>query len=124
MRHMIIAMTTLGLTGCLSERNFDERFARAVCKKAKECDRSAFDKEWECVDQAEAGTALMHGFQGDCDFNRDKAKQCLKDVRSATCSEYESGIMNSACEEVYDNCSGGMLDSGSWFDSGPWDTGL
>ena len=95
---------------------------RTWCKKLKECETSEFeknyDKMWECVDEAEGTWTLQRLFQGDCDFNRDKAKECLKDVRAASCGEFEKGF--SSCDQVYDNCSGGAFDSGNWTDDTGW----
>jgi hypothetical protein len=119
-------LSLLVVSGCLSERNFDERFARAVCKKAKQCDSegySEYDKHWECVDEVDGAYSFMKMMLGDCDFNRDKAKTCLKDIRKSSCDEFEAGKFDNACGEVFSNCSGGAFDSGQWSDTGGWDTG-
>jgi hypothetical protein len=122
----IPVLSLLIVTGCLSKKNFDERFGKVVCKRLKECDPDTyedFDGRWDCVDQVSAGVNLQKAFSGgDCEFDKEKAKACLSEVREASCNEIKNGGgWGDSCDDVWE-CKGGSWDTGGW-DSGSWDSG-
>jgi hypothetical protein len=126
MFRLVSIFSLIVLTGCLSKKNFDERFGKVVCKRLKECDPDTyedFDGRWECVDQVSASVVIGNAFSGgDCEFDKDKAKACLSETREASCDDIKKFNWGDSCGDVWD-CKGGSWDTGGAWDSGGWDTG-
>ena len=102
----------------VDEDNFGEEFAEAICSLQKECLALFFYEEYddleECAD--EYAEDWEDGYE-DCDFDQDKAEDCIKAIREADCTDGYDGLEDAFedCEEVWD-CGGSDLPL-------PYDTG-
>ncbi len=89
-------MIVFVLLGCLTENNFDVRYADAFCQYAQECevlDLEGFSTLQECRNE-------VVFLPDDCsEFARDKAKLCLEDVSTMSCEAAMDGPPR-ACNRV------------------------
>jgi len=111
-RMVLLLSTAIGLTGlvgcigAVNEDNWTKKSAKAYCKFNEECYLSYFQEEWdnvsECVDDFEDDYEdYVEDYLDDCDFESDKAKECLESLREATKScEYDD--IDDDCYEVWD----------------------
>lgn len=99
MRRMIIAAMSLGLTvGCaIAEEDFPDAYGSAVCSQLKSCDRGDYEERWDdkadCVDDwADGADILLDAADlfGQT-YNPDRGRDCVTNVRRATCEEFDDG---------------------------------
>jgi hypothetical protein len=115
------ALVVLAIVACKpTEENWGDKFAHAQCTFAKRCDAANFWYTWDdvaaCEDAAKAAyDASLADLEG-CNFDPDKATQCLVGLHQ-DCKEIgrEFDGLVAPCLEVWD-CAGGTRDS---FDTGP-----
>ena len=89
-------MITVLLFGCLTQNNFDERYAEAFCEYAQQCE--VLDLEgFSTVQECENETVLL---PDTCDtFDRKKAKDCIEQLSTISCKQALSGIPKT-CDKV------------------------
>ena len=98
----------LMLAACLwnnDEDTFPEAFAAVQCRRYNECFRGFYEDEYdgemdECVDEV---TDDLEDLE-DCDFDEDKAADCLEELNSEDCGDWYDGDHDD-CWEIYD-CRG------------------
>ena len=120
-------MFLLSLLACsgVNEDSFPEKYSEAVCNLFAECSRADFLEEWDDVDEcAEDYIDIFEDgdvFDG-CDFDKDKAKDCLDDLKDAAKDcDIDDLYDSDDCDEVYDCDDAGDdddYDSGRWWDTG------
>ncbi|MCB9745765.1 MAG: hypothetical protein H6740_24535 [Alphaproteobacteria bacterium] len=95
---LLLASSLVLLTACaIEEADFPEKFGQASCSRYKECDKgdyeSRFDSKEECVnDYADVADFILDA--GDlfgADYNPEKGRDCITEIRSATCEDVTSG---------------------------------
>ena len=107
-------LTLLACFGTVNEKNFVEKYSEALCTFEDECNRSAFLEEWDDVDECvEDSLDAIDDADLDldsCDFDKDKAKECLSAIKDATedC-EAEDIADADECAEAFDCGDGGGI---------------
>ncbi|MBM4367055.1 MAG: hypothetical protein FJ102_12650 [Deltaproteobacteria bacterium] len=97
---MILALFACFWNG--DDDTYPESFATVYCSRLNECYRGAYEEEYdgemdECIDEV---TDDVEDWD-DCDFDEDKAADCLEDLRSESCGDFYDGDHDD-CWEVYD----------------------
>lgn len=99
MRHVVWIVL---LTGCVTASSFPGVYGSKACKHAKSCDPDGFAAEYDsvgdCVDDVEAILTLAN--LEDCDYQSDKAHDCLGDFGGLSCNE----VVPASCTNVYTDC--------------------
>lgn len=95
--------------GCgMSEDRFITKFANASCEALAECDSEALVDHWG--DQAGCTVAygdFLRTWSVDCDdYDKKKAKACIKALKSMDCGDLEDGVLTEECEDVWSDCEG------------------
>jgi len=99
---------SLALGACgVNEENYGPKLAKAYCKYSYECGRAYHLSEWddvaECTDDyIDDNEDYYEDLIDDCDFDADKANDCLKSLREATGSCDPDDIEFDDCSEVWD----------------------
>jgi hypothetical protein len=100
-------LSLLACFGTVNEKNFIEKYSEALCTFEDECNRSAFLEEWddvdECVEDSLDAIDDADLDLEDCDFDKDKAKDCLDTIKDATedCDAEDLADADE-CGEVFD----------------------
>lgn len=106
----VAAMLASLLTGCsllgggaVTEDNFNEKYATVSCQVNEKCFRGYFESEWDsvddCVDDLVDAAEEYEDYYDDCDFDDDKAQDCLNALKSAECGDLYEGD-----EDLYEDC--------------------
>lgn len=91
----------------VDEDNFAEVYAEETCKQVKRCYRAQYDGEFdgdldECVDNGVEYWEDLEDYLDDCDFDDDKAKDCIRAISGASCEElWDDEDLLDDCWEVY-----------------------
>ena len=101
---MIALISFLGCALFLSEDNFPDQYAAALCSRYQECLKGAFEAEYdddmdECIDD---GADLFDDIDNDCDFDPDEGADCLDSIRSISCGDMVEDGIGDDCDKVYD----------------------
>ena len=110
---MRISLAGFGLlVGCVTQENYWPRYAAAHCDIIKECGQrgihETYDSMAQCRRSYRESYADLTPCYADCDFDADKAAECLESLRSPTCAPEPSGSLatpSPACDQVFD-CEG------------------
>lgn len=107
-RLLLALILTLACRPPLTEANAAEQTAKTICKKSKSCDTNAWHNLYgedmeECVDeQTEVwGTIVSLGGLVGLELDLDELKNCLSDVRKASCEEIERADFGPNCDDVF-----------------------
>ncbi len=118
MSRIPIALSTLLLIGCgVNEDTFAYKFSVVSCKKSYQCDQEdfldVFDDVAECVDETEPFMEEVQDWsEALCDIDYQLASQCYRELKWASCDDWnDSGWYPEVCED-YLICDG--FDSGWW----------
>ena len=126
----VLPSTLLVLAGCVGkvdEDNYAEKVSEAFCKINKECSAGSFYDEWDdtadCVDDLLDQAEDNEDFYDDCDFDDEKAQDCLKALNEVTCQDYSDSFEDALedCAEIWDcdgAVGGGGGGGGYGYDSG------
>lgn len=98
-------MLLVSLLGCLfgyDEDSFIEAYAQVQCARLSECFRGYYEDEYdgemdECIDDGEDAFDAVDN----CDFDEDKAADCLEELRSDSCGDWYADDHDD-CWEVFD----------------------
>lgn len=105
MRTPLLFLVAMSLAGCLTADSFATRSTAATCKRYEECFKAdfdaSFDDQKEC--REEVGSFNSDCFQVHCEFDKENAASCLKDIAKQSCSEL-STTTPAACTAVYRSC--------------------
>jgi len=110
---MRISFAGLGLrVGGVTQENYWPRYGAANCDVLKECAErgihDTYDSMAQCRRRSSDSYADLTPCYADCDFDADKAAECLESIRSPTCAPEPSGSLatpSPACDQVFD-CRG------------------
>lgn len=110
---MRISLAGFGLlVGCVTQENFWPRYGAATCNILEECTERGIDETYDsmaqCRRRSSDSYADLTPCYADCDFDADKAAECLESIRSPTCAPEPSGSLatpSPACDQVFD-CRG------------------
>lgn len=113
---LLVSGLAFGASACFTasvdEDNYFEQQGVATCKHLKRCWTTYFYSEWddleECFDDAEDqrddNEEYYEAIQDNCDFDEDKAQECLS-LYSGSCKvageDYDE-FYDGACSEVWD----------------------
>lgn len=104
----LLSVVTL-LGGCaLEESAYPTERSTAECHTMRRCHRAQFDGEHEglddCVgDLTDALEDSLSTLGAACTYDADKAAECVRDIRTATCAEaWDTSTLYAACQDVYD----------------------
>lgn len=128
---MRIALSSLvlvfgGCVGKVDEDNYAEKLSEAFCKINKECSAGSFYDEWDDTEDC-TGDFLdqledNEDFYDDCDFDDEKAQDCLAALNEVTCQDYSDSFEDALedCAEIWDcgDAGGGGDGYGYGYDSG------
>jgi hypothetical protein len=103
---LVLGSLGLVLVGCgVTEDNFGYKFAVVTCKKARNCEPDDFE-DWyddleDCVDDFEPiFDELQDWTEIICDIDYQLASQCYRQLRFASCDDWEDPDWNpEACED-------------------------
>jgi hypothetical protein len=128
---MRIALSSLVLVfgGCVAkvdEDNYAEKLSEAFCKINKECSAGSFYDEWDdiedCTDDLLDQAEDNEDFYDDCDFDDEKAQDCLAALNEVSCQDYSDSFEDALedCAEIWDcgDAGGGGDGYGYGYDSG------
>lgn len=128
---MRIALSSLvlvfgGCVGKVDEDNYAEKLSEAFCKINKECSAGSFYDEWDdiedCTDDFLEQTEDNEDFYEDCDFDDEKAQDCLAALNEVSCQDYSDSFEDALedCAEIWDcgDAGGGGDGYGYGYDSG------
>ena len=99
---MRLALVTvvLGLgTACITQGQFDNRFAKTACEANNECLSLADLPTVTCDDFEPSEDSTV-----ECDFDGAAARSCLHDLRRANC-QGPLVLIPQSCAEVYTGCT-------------------
>ncbi len=100
---LFLLTLTLGLTACVNEDNFADKYVEALCKKSSECDddfADDYDSVSACVDDQSAQMDLS--YVETCTYNPDSGKGCVQDIKDTECGEnWELVMLSENCTSVY-----------------------
>ena len=105
----LIALLSLGAClPTLTDDNVTEVSANEFCKKHRACDsdlwKDTFQEDFEeCQDDLKRGfdTAKDVGALVGIEVDLREAKQCLQDLRSASCDDFNNDDYSTNCDDVY-----------------------
>lgn len=126
---MRIALSSLvlvfgGCVGKVDEDNYAEKLSEAFCKINKECSAGSFYDEWDdiedCTDDFLDQLEDNEDFYEDCDFDDEKAQDCLAALNEVTCQDYSDSFEDALedCAEIWDCGDAGGGGYGYGYDSG------
>lgn len=126
---MRIALSSLvlvfgGCVGKVDEDNYAEKLSEAFCKINKECSAGSFYDEWDdiedCTDDFLEQTEDNEDFFDDCDFDDEKAQDCLAALNEVSCQDYSDSFEDALedCAEIWDCDDAGGGGDGYGYDSG------
>jgi hypothetical protein len=104
---MRVAIALTVLTGCaVTEQNFPDRYAGAVCSQWRSCDEEQFYSDFEDVPECEDDVSVVVRETLDlfslCEFVPEDARECLQAIRSSTCAEVEQFDFDGRCDGFVD----------------------
>ena len=116
MRALLALLLPIALLACgksTNEDRYPEQVIKAQCKFAKECLPYAFYRDYsdvkDCVDNGLDYMDEMDVDYGDCDFDKDAAKDCLRAYDASCKDAADDDDFFKDCEDVWD-CGGGNTD--------------
>lgn len=128
---MRIALSSLvlvfgGCVGKVDEDNYAEKLSEAFCKINKECSAGSFYDEWDdiedCTDDLLEQAEDNEDFFDDCDFDDEKAQDCMAALNEVSCQDYSDSFEDALedCAEIWDcdDAGGGGDGYGYGYDSG------
>jgi hypothetical protein len=106
MSRSLLPLLAVLLVGCgVTEETFAYEFAKLSCKKAQRCDREDFE-DWyddldDCIDDVEPVWELIQdGAEFLCEIDYQIASRCYRQLRNASCDEWDDEDYNpEACED-------------------------
>ncbi len=105
MRGAILSAVLLAACG-VTEDNYDEKFASALCKYQSNCATAAFNAYYDdladCVNDYADFTEAYAEYLTDCEFQKDRAADCLSSVQSAASSCDYNDLYDNDCYYVWD----------------------
>lgn len=127
MRRVLLG-SALGLAagvtvGCLQDEDFVAEYATEVCRMARDCGRELYlPGEEQPLPATEACESMIIAHydtcRADCEFERAKARRCLRRLRNNECNTQDDSdeAIPLVCDAVFQPCSGGAdqeLDCGA-----------
>lgn len=99
MRKLLFAASSLILfTGCaIEEADFPESYGKAACSRYKECDKGDYESNYSSKDACVEDFADVADFildAGDllgADYSPELGRECINEIRSASCEEVTGG---------------------------------
>ena len=105
MRRLLSVVLCSPLVGCMDESAFVANYVEASCAYAIDCydqailDFYSWDSEQACADQV--GPTMTAEYEG-CTIERATARQCLSELRDATCpAEDNDPTVPAICAQVW-----------------------
>jgi len=100
-------LVVVSACGGVNEENFTDKSAKVFCAYQQECYRSGFVDEYkdmpDCVDEyVDDNEDYFEDLIDDCDFDKDKAKDCLDSFKDATDTCDSDDIEYDDCYEIWD----------------------
>ena len=109
---MLFALLTIACLGKIeSTEDFEAAYAESQCHAYRQCNRMIFDGKYDgmtdCQESVEQNLQEENQtlFE-DCQFNVDKANECIDVLNTATCGEFwtDEQALYSACHEAVWEC--------------------
>ncbi len=101
----------LSLVGCLSAESFDDQFAGAECALVYECDKAAFESNYDDVGECQEDFVdyteeYYDCYLENCEFDAGEASDCLNAINTSDCEAYADGDYLSDCDyaDIFDDC--------------------
>lgn len=89
--------------GAVTEDNFNDEYAKVSCKITQDCSKGYFEATWDdlddCIDDLVDQAEEYEDYYDDCDFDEDKAQDCMNSLKSAECGDIYEGD-----EDIYEDC--------------------
>jgi len=109
---MLFALLTIACLGKIeSTEDFEAAYAESQCHAYRQCNRMIFDGKYDGMTDCQESVAqnLQEENQTlfeDCQFNVDKANECIDALNTATCGEFwtDEQALYSACHEAVWEC--------------------
>jgi hypothetical protein len=107
MRKIPFALALIVLvSGCpIPEEDYPEAYGNAYCDRLKECDKASFENTFDDMDECVADMADVVDFWMNAadllggDYSDEAARECITEVRSASCGDFGSGDYDCAVYE-------------------------
>lgn len=97
-RPLLALLTLAALTGCaIEEADFPDAYGKAVCKKARKCDRADYEEHYDdldvCIDDAGdliRGVIDLAGLVGQ-EYVPEYGRDCVSQINGMSCEDYNDG---------------------------------
>ena len=109
---MLFALWTMACLGKVeTAEDFEVAYADSQCHAYRQCHRSLFDGKYDGMTDCQETLSQTFGEEnqtlfGECQFQADKANECIEAINMATCGELwtDEQSLYSACHEAVWEC--------------------